>query len=100
MEAEQAVALRRHGNVPADRTLGSSAGRAALDTGVRLLQEGKLLGIYQGGHALAGRRLYKGRTGMARMALEARVPVVPVAMIGTREINKIGSVRWRLQAER
>jgi len=85
------------GNVPVDRTPGSSAAQAALDTGVRLLKEGKLLGIYPEGTRSPDGRLYKGKTGMARMALEARVPVIPVAMLGTREINKIGSVRWRLK---
>jgi 1-acyl-sn-glycerol-3-phosphate acyltransferase len=85
------------GNVPVDRTPGSSAAQAALDTGVRLLKEGKLLGIYPEGTRSPDGRLYKGKTGMARMALEARVPVIPVAMIGTREINEIGSARWRLK---
>lgn len=85
------------GNVPVDRTPGSSAAQAALDTGVRLLKEGKLLGIYPEGTRSPDGRLYKGKTGMARMALEARVPVIPVAMMGTREINKIGSVRWRFK---
>ena len=85
------------GNVPIDRTPGSSAAQAALDTGVRLLREGKLLGIYPEGTRSPDGRLYKGKTGMARMALEARVPVVPVAMIGTEKINRIGSARWRIR---
>jgi 1-acyl-sn-glycerol-3-phosphate acyltransferase len=78
------------GNVPIDRSSGSAA-QAALDTGVRLLTEGKLLGIYPEGTRSPDGRLYKGKTGIARMALEARVPVIPVAMIGTDEINVIGS---------
>jgi 1-acyl-sn-glycerol-3-phosphate acyltransferase len=85
------------GNVPIDRTPGSSAAQAALDTGVRLLGQGKLLGVYPEGTRSPDGRLYKGKTGMARMALEARVPVVPVAMIGTDEINQIGSARWRIK---
>lgn len=85
------------GNVPVDRTPGSSAAQAALDTGVRLLREGKLLGIYPEGTRSPDGRLYKGKTGMARMALEARVPVIPVAMVGTEEINQIGSARWRIK---
>jgi 1-acyl-sn-glycerol-3-phosphate acyltransferase len=84
------------GNVPIDRSSGSAA-QAALDTGVRLLTEGKLLGIYPEGTRSPDGRLYKGKTGIARMALEARVPVIPVAMIGTDEINVIGSARWRLK---
>jgi 1-acyl-sn-glycerol-3-phosphate acyltransferase len=85
------------GNVPIDRTPGSSAAQAALDTGVRILREGKLLGIYPEGTRSPDGRLYKGKTGMARMALESRVPVLPVAMIGTNEINRIGSARWRIK---
>jgi 1-acyl-sn-glycerol-3-phosphate acyltransferase len=84
------------GNVPVDRT-GSSAAQAALDTGVRILREGELLGIYPEGTRSPDGRLYKGKTGIARMALEAQVPVIPVAMVGTDKINKIGSVRWRLK---
>jgi len=84
------------GNVPIDRGSGSAA-QAALDTGIRILNEGKLLGIYPEGTRSPDGRLYKGKTGLARMALEAKVPVIPVAMIGTDEINVIGSARWRLK---
>jgi 1-acyl-sn-glycerol-3-phosphate acyltransferase len=84
------------GNVPIDRSSGSAA-QAALDTGVRILREGKLLGIYPEGTRSPDGRLYKGKTGIARMALEAEVPVIPVAMIGTDQINAIGSVRWRVR---
>ena len=69
--------------------------RAALDTGIRLLTQGKLLGIYPEGTRSPDGRLYKGKTGVARMALEAGVPVVPVAMIGTDKVNPIGSKMWR-----
>ena len=65
--------------------------RAALDTGVRLLKEGQLLGIYPEGTRSPDGRLYKGKTGVARMALEAGVPVVPLVMIGTDKVNPIGS---------
>jgi 1-acyl-sn-glycerol-3-phosphate acyltransferase len=84
------------GNVPIDRSSGSGA-RAALATGVRILKEGKLLGIYPEGTRSPDGRLYKGKTGIARLALEARVPVIPVAMIGTDKINVIGSARWRIK---
>jgi 1-acyl-sn-glycerol-3-phosphate acyltransferase len=84
------------GNVPIDRSSGSAA-QAALDTGVRILREGKLLGIYPEGTRSPDGRLYKGKTGLARMALEAEVPVIPVAMIGTDKVNEIGSARWRLR---
>ena len=82
------------GQVPVDRSSGSAA-QAALDTAVRLLRENKLLGIYPEGTRSPDGRLYKGKTGVARMALEANVPVIPVAMIGTEELNPIGSRMWR-----
>ncbi|MCE3555778.1 1-acyl-sn-glycerol-3-phosphate acyltransferase [Pseudonocardia sp. RS11V-5] len=82
------------GQVPIDRS-GGNAAQAAMDTAVRLLREGKLLGIYPEGTRSPDGRLYKGKTGVARMALEAEVPVIPVAMIGTDEVNPIGSKMWR-----
>jgi 1-acyl-sn-glycerol-3-phosphate acyltransferase len=82
------------GQVPIDRG-GASAARDALDTGVRLLNEGKVVGIYPEGTRSPDGRLYKGRTGVARMALEAHVPVLPVIMLGTDKVNPIGSKMWR-----
>jgi 1-acyl-sn-glycerol-3-phosphate acyltransferase len=82
------------GQVPVDRS-GGSAAQAAMDTAVRLLREQKLLGIYPEGTRSPDGRLYKGKTGVARMALEAVVPVIPVAMIGTDRVNPIGSRTWR-----
>jgi 1-acyl-sn-glycerol-3-phosphate acyltransferase len=82
------------GQVPVDRAVGSEA-QAALDTAIRLLRDGKLLGIYPEGTRSPDGRLYKGKTGVARMALEAGVPVIPVAVIGTNELNPIGSRMWR-----
>lgn len=82
------------GQVPIDRG-NAQAARAALDTGVRVLGEGRLFGIYPEGTRSPDGRLYKGRTGVARMALEAQVPVVPVAMVGTDRANPVGSRLWR-----
>ncbi|KAA2256544.1 1-acyl-sn-glycerol-3-phosphate acyltransferase [Solihabitans fulvus] len=82
------------GQVPIDRS-SASAAQAALDTGVRLLREGKLLGIYPEGTRSPDGRLYKGKVGVAWMALEAGVPVIPVAMFGTDKANPIGSKMWR-----
>lgn len=82
------------GQVPVDRS-GASAARAALDTGVRLLSEGHVLGIYPEGTRSPDGRLYKGKTGVARMTLEAGVPVIPLVMIGTDRVNPIGSKMWR-----
>lgn len=80
------------GQVPVDRT-GGNASTAAIRTGVRLLNEGHLLGIYPEGTRSPDGRLYRGKTGVARMALEARVPVIPVAMINTDKVQPIGRSR-------
>jgi 1-acyl-sn-glycerol-3-phosphate acyltransferase len=77
------------GQVPIDRD-DPDASRAALTTGVRVLREGKLLGIYPEGTRSPDGRLHRGKTGVARMALEAGVPVVPVAMINTDKIQPTG----------
>ena len=82
------------GQVPIDRSSGAAA-QAALDTGVRILGEGRLLGVYPEGTRSPDGRLYKGKTGVARMALEAGVPVIPIAMFGTDKVNPIGSKIWR-----
>ncbi len=82
------------GQVPIQRG-GASAAHDALATGVRLLGQGKLLGIYPEGTRSPDGRLYKGKTGVARMALQAGVPVVPMVMLGTEKVNPIGSKVWR-----
>lgn len=92
-------ALKRYffsgvGQVPIDRSSGAAA-QAALDTGVRLLSESKLLGVYPEGTRSPDGRLYKGKTGVARMALEADVPVIPIAMFGTDKVHPIGAKMWR-----
>lgn len=77
------------GQLPIDRS-GGSASDAALATGLRVLNRGQLLGIYPEGTRSPDGRLYRGRTGVARMALEAGVPVLPVAMVGTDKVQPIG----------
>ncbi len=79
------------GNVPIDRS-GGKASEAALRTGLKILERGDLLGIYPEGTRSPDGKLYRGRTGVARMALEARVPVIPVAMIGTFEMQPPGRI--------
>ena len=81
------------GQVPIDRTDADSA-RAALTTAERIVSQGKLLGMYPEGTRSPDGRLYKGKTGMARLALETGVPVIPVAMIGTDVVNPPGSKMW------
>jgi 1-acyl-sn-glycerol-3-phosphate acyltransferase len=77
------------GQVPIDRASGSAA-KAALETGKRILAGGNLLGIYPEGTRSPDGRLYRGKTGVARMALEAHVPVIPCAMVNTNLIQPIG----------
>ena len=78
------------GQVPIDRTDADSA-QAALDTAKRILDQGKLLGMYPEGTRSPDGRLYKGKTGLARLALETGVPVIPVAMVGTNVVNPPGA---------
>jgi 1-acyl-sn-glycerol-3-phosphate acyltransferase len=82
------------GQVPIDRTDADSA-QSALTTAERIVTEGKLLGMYPEGTRSPDGRLYKGKTGLARLALETGVPVIPVAMIGTDVVNPPGSKMWR-----
>jgi len=87
--------FRSVGQVPVDRS-GGRASEAAIATGVRVLGQGLLLGIYPEGTRSPDGKLYRGRTGMARMALEARVPVIPVAMVDTEKIQPPGKVIPRI----
>jgi 1-acyl-sn-glycerol-3-phosphate acyltransferase len=82
------------GQVPIDRS-DADAAQAALNTAERLLGEGKLLGMYPEGTRSPDGRLYKGKTGLGRLALETGVPVIPVAMIGTNVVNPPGTTRLR-----
>ena len=77
------------GQLPIDRS-GGKASEAALNTGLQVLSQGQLLGIYPEGTRSPDGRLFRGRTGIARMVLEAKVPVFPVAMIDTEKVQPIG----------
>lgn len=79
------------GVIPIDRT-GGKASEEALSTGLRVLREGRLLGIYPEGTRVPDNRLFKGKTGVARLALQGRVPVVPMAMMHTFELMPAGSM--------
>ena len=78
------------GMLPIDRS-GGKASEASLNTGLGVLAKGDVLGIYPEGTRSPDARLYRGRTGVARMILEAHVPVVPVAMVDTEKVMPIGS---------
>ena len=84
-----AAFIKGVGQLPVDRS-GGQASEAALRTGMRVLRRGELLGIYPEGTRSPDGRLYRGKTGVARLALEAGVPVLPVAMIGTDKVQPIG----------
>jgi 1-acyl-sn-glycerol-3-phosphate acyltransferase len=70
------------GQVPIDRT-GASAAEGALSSARKILEDGELFGIYPEGTRSHDGRLYRGKTGVARLALETKVPVIPVAVLGT-----------------
>ena len=83
------------GTIPVDRS-GGRAAQAALDTGLRILREGKLFGIYPEGTRSPDGRLYRGKTGVARLALESGAPVIPVVMLNADEIQPPGKALPRL----
>jgi len=84
------------GQVPIDRS-GGKRSEAALLTGLRLLKENHCIGIYPEGTRSPDGRLYKGRTGIARMAIESGAPIIPVAMFNTAEIQPTGQVVPKVQ---
>jgi 1-acyl-sn-glycerol-3-phosphate acyltransferase len=88
--------MRTVGMVPIDRG-DSDAARAALTTGVRVLGQGTLLGIYPEGTRSPDGRLYRGKTGVARLALEAGAVVVPCAMVNTEIIQPAGRLFPKLR---
>lgn len=76
--------------IPVDRH-SSRAAQESLDAALAVLKEGKVFGIYPEGTRSRDGRLYRGRTGVAWLALTAGVPVVPVGLIGTDEVQPVGS---------
>lgn len=84
------------GQVPVDRS-GGRRSEAAIDTGLGVLAEGDCIGIYPEGTRSPDGRLYKGRTGIARLAIESGAPVVPVAMFNTDKIQPTGRVIPKLR---
>ena len=91
----KAAFVRGTGLIPLDRE-DADAAAAALQVGARTVREGMLLGVYPEGTRSPDGRLYRGKTGVARMAMEAGVPVLPVAMSGTDRVQPIGRVVPRL----
>jgi 1-acyl-sn-glycerol-3-phosphate acyltransferase len=81
--------MRGVGTIPVDRS-GGKASEAALHTGLRVLAQGGLFGIYPEGTRSPDGRMYRGKTGVARLALESGAPVIPVAMVGTDKAQPLG----------
>jgi 1-acyl-sn-glycerol-3-phosphate acyltransferase len=79
------------GQVPIDRS-GGKASEAALQTGLNVLAQGRQLGIYPEGTRSPDGRLYRGRTGVARMVLESGAIVLPIAMIDTDKVLPTGTI--------
>ena len=84
-----ATFFRLTNQLPMDRS-GGAASALSLNAGMDVLKNGSLLGIYPEGTRSPDSRLYRGKVGVARLALQARVPVIPVAMIGTDKVQPIG----------
>jgi len=90
-----AAFMRGIRQIPIERGNGRAA-LTALDVALAVLREGGLFGIYPEGTRSPDGRLYRGHTGIARIVLEARVPVLPVAMLGTDRVQPIGAPVPRL----
>ena len=84
------------GQVPIDRT-GADAAKSALDTGLRVLAGGSMLGIYPEGTRSPDAKLYRGKTGVARLALASGSPVIPCAVIGTDLLQPPGRLLPKLR---
>jgi 1-acyl-sn-glycerol-3-phosphate acyltransferase len=81
------------GQVPVERADTRSAA-GVIDIGVDLLRSGKALGIFPEGTRSPDGQLHKFRTGVARLALRSGAPVVPVGLVGTRDVHPPNSRRW------
>jgi 1-acyl-sn-glycerol-3-phosphate acyltransferase len=87
------------GTIPVDRS-GGRAAQAAMDTGLRILRDGEVFGIYPEGTRSPDGRLYRGKTGVARLALESGAPVIPVAMLNSDTVQPPGRIRPKIMRVR
>jgi 1-acyl-sn-glycerol-3-phosphate acyltransferase len=87
--------VRSVGVIPVRRE-GGAAADAAIRAGIKALREGHLVALYPEGTRSPDGRLYRGKTGVARMALEGQVPVIPVCVKGTVRVMPIGARLPRL----
>jgi 1-acyl-sn-glycerol-3-phosphate acyltransferase len=81
--------MRSMGTIPVHRE-GGRAALHALDAAIPVLRSGELVGIFPEGTRSTDRKLHRGRTGVARLAMEAGVPVIPVGFTGTERVQPIG----------
>jgi 1-acyl-sn-glycerol-3-phosphate acyltransferase len=88
-----ASVFRGMGQLPVERGDTRSAA-SVVDIGVEELALGKALGIFPEGTRSPDGRLYRFRTGVARLALRSGAPVVPVGMVGTRDVQPPENKRW------
>ena len=88
-----AAFFRGCGHVPVERA-DTRAAASVIDIGVDVLQAGRALGIFPEGTRSPDGRLYKFRTGVARLALRSGAPVVPVGLVGTRDVQPPGERKW------
>lgn len=86
------------GQLPIDRSGGAKSAES-LAAAVAALREGKLVGIYPEGTRSPDARLYRAKVGVARLALEAGVPIIPVAQFGNEDVQVPGSNRLRLRKD-
>lgn len=84
-----AMFFRLSNQLPMDRS-GGAASSSSLSAGEAVLNGGGILGIYPEGTRSPDGRLYRGKTGVAKLVLATGVPVIPVAMIGTDKVQPIG----------
>jgi 1-acyl-sn-glycerol-3-phosphate acyltransferase len=84
-----AAFFRLTNQLPMDRS-GGAASANSLDSGMQILKDGGLLGIYPEGTRSPDGKLYRGKVGVAKLVLTTGVPVIPVAMIGTDKVQPIG----------
>ncbi len=85
--------LKSVGQVPMDRS-GGRASASSMEGVLGVLRHGELLGIFPEGTRSPDGRLYKGKTGVARLVLEANVPVVPVGFVRTEWIRTRLGIPW------
>ena len=86
--------FRAAGQIPMNRS-GGDASQRALDTATTVLESGGVLAIYPEGTRAPDVRLHKGKTGVARLSVGCDVPVIPVGILGTRQVQPPGSMFMR-----